>query len=111
MSTEKRKGLEDILRQIQEAARDGRVELAAPPQDAYFEEAFVKEFFRKVLDKDWAKIVFVSEETSCKDFLTDDYRGLLVVTRVHEHYGVDITDLAPALNLWKVLRRIEEQRA
>ncbi len=70
------------------------------------DESLSEDFIQKVLGLDWA---WISDESSLWDFHTEQTNDLLV-TKIREVYGVDVSDIESA-RLWEILERIKRPKA
>src|SRR5262249_2674499 len=95
---------DEAQKKVREAAETGRVEFAEAIDTNDFPTAFMEEFFREILDKDWESVWFVSHESSCLDFVNGDDAADIVLKKLETRYHIDCSDL-PWLNLYQVLHR------
>jgi hypothetical protein len=70
------------------------------------DESLSEDFIQKVLGLDWA---WISDESSLWDFHTEQTNDLLVA-KIREVYGVDVSDIESA-QLWEILERIKHPKA
>jgi hypothetical protein len=96
-----------IRARLRRLVKTGRIEVAAPPKDAYLLPDFVKRFFREALHQDYEKCL-VTEESSVMDFDFTMSKAQWL-DRICSLYDVDCSDIT-GLNLWEVMRRCEEHR-
>lgn len=70
------------------------------------DESLSEDFIQKVLGLDWA---WISDESSLWDFHTEQTNELLVA-KIREVYGVDVSDIESA-RLWEIFERIKHPKA
>ena len=70
------------------------------------DEGLSEEFIQNILGLEWA---WISDESSLWDFHTEQTNDLLVA-KIREVYGVDVSDIESA-RLWEILKRIRHSSA
>lgn len=78
----------------------------ASQEEVSRDESFNEEFIQKVLGLDWA---WISDESSLWDFHTEQTNDLLLA-KVREVYGVDVSDIGSA-RLWEIFERIKQAKS
>jgi len=89
-------------REIAEGLRDGTLSFCLPLTHEEFTTAFLDDFSRRILGRDWREVCVSSRVPSLLD--DEDAEEDEIVAAIDTTYGVDVSDL-PGLPLWEVVRR------